>query len=45
MSKYYNKVAKYYSAGVWTINQVRNAVVKGWITPNEFYQITGMYYG
>ena len=44
MSKYYDKVAKYYSLGVWTITRVRAAVEKGWITPEEFTMITGEQY-
>lgn len=41
MSKYYNKVLKYYTIGAWNINQVRNSVLKGWITEEEFKLITG----
>lgn len=26
---------------LWNIDQVRNAVVKGWITAEEFEEITG----
>lgn len=39
MSKY-EKVKYYYDRGFWTIAQVRNAVVKGWITALEFKEIT-----
>ena len=41
MSKYYNLVKKNYDNGFWSIDKVRDAVVKGWITLEEFYDITG----
>lgn len=41
MSKMYEKVKKYYDKGLWKIQAVRNAVVKGWITEEEFKEITG----
>ena len=44
MSKYYNLVKKNYDNGFWSIDKVRDAVVKGWITPEEFYDITGETY-
>ena len=34
-------VKKYYDKGLWKIQAVRNAVVKGWITAEEFKEITG----
>ena len=37
----YDKVKNYYDKGYWTIDMVRNAVVKGWITEEEFTEITG----
>lgn len=40
-SKHYDLVKQYYDDGLWDINRVRNAVVKHWITPEEFYEITG----
>ncbi len=40
MSKY-EKVKYYYEKGFWTISQVRNAVLKGWITAIQFKEITG----
>lgn len=40
----YSKVKFYYSYGYWTIDMVRNAVVKGWITEEEFEEITGETY-
>lgn len=44
MSKF-EKVKRYYDHGNWTIAQVRNAVVKGWITKMQYEEITGEYYG
>ena len=43
-SKKYEKVKSYYDRGLWNIDMVRNAVVKGWITEEEFYEITGQVY-
>lgn len=47
-SKNYEKVKGYYDMYVqsggtrgWSIEKVRNAVVKGWITEEEFKEITG----
>lgn len=40
MSKYYNLVKKNYDNGFWDIDKVRDAVAKGWITREEFYDIT-----
>ena len=36
MSKHYEQVKKYYQKGLWSLERVRNAVVKGWITEPEF---------
>ena len=44
MSTYYTKVKKYYSTKVWSIARVRNAVAQGWITEDEFEEITGQSY-
>ena len=44
-SKHYEKVKYYYDNHLWTLEQVRNAVVKGWITDEEFKEITGENYG
>ena len=41
MSKYFNLVKKNYDKGLWSIDRVRDAVVKGWITEEEFLIITG----
>lgn len=40
MSKY-DKVKSYYDKGLWNIVMVRNAVLKEWITSEEFKEITG----
>jgi len=44
MSKHFKKVKGYYGSGLWSIERVRNAVVKGWITAEEFKAITGEEY-
>lgn len=43
-SKRYDLVKGYYDAGEWKIKAVRNAVKRGWITADEFYEITGEVY-
>ena len=45
MSAKYQKVKKYFDGGLWTLEMVKNAVVKEWITAEEFEQITGEVYG
>ena len=37
----YEKVRYYYVNHYWTKAMVRNAVVKGWITAEEYKEITG----
>lgn len=37
----YELVKRYYDSGLWGKAAVRNAVVKGWITPAEYTEITG----
>lgn len=44
MSPKYNKVKAYYDNGFWTKEMVHNAVVKGWVTAEEYEQITGEKY-
>lgn len=44
MSNKFEKVKSYYERGLWDIFRVRNAVVKNWITPAEFEEITGAVY-
>lgn len=41
MSKYYKIVKNNYDKGFWSIDRVRDAVTMGWITAEEFYDITG----
>lgn len=43
-SKNYEKVKGFYGERLWNIIRVRNAVVKGWITEEEFAEITGKDY-
>lgn len=45
MSKHFKKVKGYYDSGLWSVERVRNAVVKSWITAKEFKTITGEVYG
>lgn len=40
-SKKFENVKKFYDGGYWDIQRVRDAVVKGWITAEEFTEITG----
>ena len=44
MSKMYEKIKKYYDTGLWSEERVRNMVVKGVITEEEFYDIIGKEY-
>ena len=44
MSSKFEKVKSYHERGLWDIFRVRNAVVKGWITAEEFFMITGTVY-
>jgi len=41
MSKHFEEVKKFYDAGVWSEEKVREAVAKNWITAAEFQTITG----
>ena len=41
MSKHFKKVKGYYDSGLWSIERVRNAVIKGSITAQEYKTITG----
>ena len=41
MSKRYEQVKSYYDNGLWNKHRVYNAVVKGWITAEEYEEITG----
>lgn len=44
MSKYYAIVKRNYDNGFWSIDKVRDAVAKKWITADEFREITGEVY-
>ena len=35
------KIKKWYDMGLWTADQVANAVSKGVITPEDYTEITG----
>ena len=37
----YDTVKTWYDKGLWNETMCRNAVVKGWITQEEFKEITG----
>ena len=37
----YNLVKGYYDHGLWSIDRVHKAVEKGWITDEEYTEITG----
>lgn len=43
-SKKYATVKKYYDSKLWSIKRVHDAVVKEWITPEEYEEITGQPY-
>lgn len=45
MSKKFLKVKSYFDNGFWNEERVANAVLKGWITVEEFREITGVIYG
>lgn len=40
-SEKYELVKRYYDEGLWKKKAVKNAVVKGWITEDEYEDITG----
>ena len=40
MSKF-ELVKSYYNKGLWNITRVKNAVVKNWITKEQYKEITG----
>lgn len=44
MSAKFEKVKGYYGKGLWNKVMVRNAVVKNWITAEEYELITGEAY-
>ena len=44
MSEKFETVKKYFDNGMWSELQIKNAVVKNWITAAEFQAITGKAY-
>lgn len=44
MSKMYKKIKSYYDTGLWSEERVRNMVVKGVITKEEYASIVGKKY-
>lgn len=44
MSKMYEKIKKYYDTGLWSEERVRNMVIKGIITEEEYASIVGEEY-
>ena len=44
MSTKFKTVQLYYMRGMWDAGKVRNAVIKGWITEEEYTTITGEEY-
>lgn len=44
MSKMYEKIKAYYDTGLWSEYRVRNMVVKGIITDDEYMSIIGKEY-
>ena len=44
MMSRFEKVKKYFDDGLWNIQRVANAVIKGWIEIDEFQKITGENY-
>lgn len=43
-SEKFELVRHYYQTGMWKKKAVKNAVVKGWITADEYEEITGEIY-
>lgn len=43
-SKNFEKVKGYFQKKLWNESRVRNAVLKNWITEDEFKEITGKDY-
>lgn len=41
---WYQKIKYYYDNGLWNDEMVKNAVIKGKITPDEYKEITGNTY-
>lgn len=43
-SKKFETIKRYYDAGLWNAARVYAVVAKGWITPEEYTEITGQPY-
>lgn len=43
-SKYFEIVKRDYDNGSWNLYRVKRAVIKGWITEEEYKEITGFEY-
>lgn len=41
MSPKFNRVKRYYDGGLWNKEMVHNAVIKDWITAEEYAEIVG----
>jgi len=41
MSPKFNRVKRYYDSGLWNKEMVHNAVIKSWITAEEYAEIVG----
>lgn len=37
----FDRVKNYYDMGLWSKGKVHDAVIKGWITAEEYREITG----
>jgi len=44
MMEWFEKIKLYYEMGLWDINRVKDAVVKGKITAEQYKEITGEEY-
>ena len=44
MSKLYEKIKSYYDTGLWSETRVKNMVIKGFITKEEYKDIIGKEY-
>ena len=44
MSNKFRKVKTFYDSGLWSKGRVHDAVVKGWITADDYAEITGEEY-
>lgn len=42
MSKNYEKVKNFYLQGLWDETRLQNAIVKGWITEEEYNEIISL---